>query len=229
MSKIIEKEVIIPESAIKIELTDFNEYVANSQLILEEKEVIDLIEKSFKNTTARGGFVVFNEVVFNDEKGFLIIDKVTLHLYKRVFRFLKNSDSIAILISTAGEGISDLIRYYNSKGDFLRAYIIDLIGTIYVEKVADYVQNQIKEQLNTNITNRYSPGYCNWPTSDQYNLFELLPTNFCGVTLNDSGIMIPLKSISAIVGIGKGVRYVNYDCSFCKDKNCIYRRRPVVD
>lgn len=229
MSKIIEKEITIPENTIEIELKDFNEYVTNSQLILEEQEVLDLIEKSIKSTTARGGFVVYNDIFFNDEKGFLIIDEVTLHLYKKVYKFLKNSDSIAILISTAGEGISDLIRYYNSKGDFLRAYIVDLIGTIYVEKVADYVHNQIKEQLNANITNRYSPGYCNWPTSDQYNLFELLPKNFCGVTLNESGIMIPLKSISAIVGIGEGVRYVNYDCSFCKDKNCIYRRRPVAE
>lgn len=224
MSKVIEKEIIISENVIKIELADFNEYVANSQLILEEKEVIDLIENTIKSTTARGGYVVYDKIAFNDEKGFLYIDKVTLHLYRKVYRFLRNSDSIVILISTAGEGISDLIKYYNSKGDFLRAYIVDLIGTIYVEKIADYVQNQIKEQLNTNITNRYSPGYCNWPTSDQYNIFQLLPENFCGVRLNENGIMIPLKSISAIVGIGKEVRYIKYDCNFCSDKNCIYKR-----
>ena len=63
-----------------------------------------------------------------------------------------------------------------------------------------------QEHLALNSTNRYSPGYCGWHVSEQHKFFAFLPQNYCGIELSDSALMKPVKSVSAIIGIGK-------DCS----------------
>jgi hypothetical protein len=75
------------------------------------------------------------------------------------------------------------------------------------------------------ITNRYSPGYCDWDIREQKKLFELLPENFCGISLLDSMLMKPIKSISGFIGIGSNVTFNRYTCNYCKDRNCLYRNK----
>jgi hypothetical protein len=82
-------------------------------------------------------------------------------------------------------------------------------------------QNQL------NITNRYSPGYCNWSVSEQKLLFSFLPDGFCGIKLNDSALMTPIKSISGIIGIGQNVKMNEYNCNHCGVKDCTYRSKKI--
>jgi len=75
------------------------------------------------------------------------------------------------------------------------------------------------------ITNRFSPGYCGWDVAEQHKLFGFFKDNFCGITLTESALMKPVKSVSGIIGIGRDVKYAPYQCHACEDKNCIYRNR----
>jgi hypothetical protein len=61
---------------------------------------------------------------------------------------------------------------------------------------------------------------------DQFKLFSLLPENFCGIRLTDSALMIPIKSVSGIIGIGENVERKNYPCEICNMKDC-YRKKLV--
>ncbi|MCK7538940.1 MAG: hypothetical protein MZV63_52410 [Marinilabiliales bacterium] len=46
------------------------------------------------------------------------------------------------------------------------------------------------------ITNRFSPGYCGWDVAEQHKLFSFFKDNFCGITLTESALMNPVKSVS---------------------------------
>jgi cobalamin-dependent methionine synthase I len=78
------------------------------------------------------------------------------------------------------------------------------------------------------ITNRYSPGDCGWPVTDQQKLFTLFPENFCGISLSESSLMHPIKSVSGIIGIGQHVRKTAYACDLCEMDTCVYRYRKEV-
>ncbi|MGB5263413.1 MAG: vitamin B12 dependent-methionine synthase activation domain-containing protein, partial [Lutimonas sp.] len=80
---------------------------------------------------------------------------------------------------------------------------------------------------NLAITNRYSPGYCDWKVVDQQKLFSFFPENFCGVSLSETSLMRPIKSVSGIVGIGKNVNYLSYICDKCKNLGCVYRAKKM--
>jgi cobalamin-dependent methionine synthase I len=92
------------------------------------------------------------------------------------------------------------------------------------EKVAEKIQDEIKQSAQGQaeaVSNRYSPGYCGWSVADQHLLFSFLPANFCGITLNESALMHPIKSVSGIIGIGKEMVKNPYQCNICDVTDCI--------
>ena len=100
------------------------------------------------------------------------------------------------------------------------------LGSIVVESAMDIIQEHLKlwmKEQGLKFTNRYSPGYCGWELKEQSKLFGLLPENFCGISLSDSMLMKPIKSVSGIIGIGENVIYDQYTCNYCRDVNCLYR------
>ncbi len=166
-------------------------------------------------------------VKINKESGVMNIEGVDFHPGKIIIFQLRKSESVAVFACTAGSKISERSKKLIEERNLLEGYIFDVAGSEIVEAAADLMQEKLKIMMAAEgmlITNRYSPGYCGWDVSEQHKLFRLIPDNFCGITLTNSALMVPLKSVSGIIGIGKKVRFNPYTCNLCEDKNCIYRR-----
>jgi len=94
--------------------------------------------------------------------------------------------------------------------------------------MAEFVHNEIRKVAEDNrvkITNRFSPGYCQWYVSEQSKLFSLMPEDRLTVKLSDSSLMNPVKSVSGIIGIGEKVIFRDHDCLQCGMKDCIFSNR----
>jgi hypothetical protein len=174
-----------------------------------------------------GGFVLFpdSKLVIGFES--FTLDNVSFNTGETIASQIFGSDNLGIIIATAGGQITEKSRELIENGEFLEGYIIDAVGSLIAEGVADIVQNDLKESQASsglNITNRLSPGYCGWNVSEQHKLFSLLPADFCGVVLNESALMSPIKSISAIIGIGRHIKSGPYLCSICTMEHCYLRR-----
>jgi hypothetical protein len=76
---------------------------------------------------------------------------------------------------------------------------------------------------------RYSPGYCGWHISGQRKLFDTLRPERVGITLRESFLMEPLKSVSGVVLAGPpGIHEfeMSYDfCAQCESHSCLERQR----
>jgi hypothetical protein len=73
-----------------------------------------------------------------------------------------------------------------------------------------------------------NPGMAGWPLLEaQQQVFALLPADEIGVTLNPSGLMEPLKSLSLVVGLGRaGDLAGGRTCDFCTMREtCRYKER----
>jgi len=139
---------------------------------------------------------------------------------------MKEAEKLALFVCTAGEGFTTRSHEYNKEGNYLKGFIVDTMGSWVVERAMDLIQEKLENVLRgleMHITNRYSPGYCNWPVSDQQSLFSLLPELPCNIRLTGSSLMVPIKSVSGIIGIGKKVKKRGYTCDICNNKTCIYR------
>jgi cobalamin-dependent methionine synthase I len=115
-----------------------------------------------------------------------------------------------------------------AEGDMVRVFIADALGSVIAEKCADQMELYLQESINKlgwHHTNRFSPGYCGWHVSQQQLLFPLFDGHTCGVRLTDSSLMLPIKSVSGIIGLGKGVRRLDYTCGLCNFDKCYKRRK----
>lgn len=146
-----------------------------------------------------------------------------------ITRQLKGAEACAVFIATAGEEYQQFID--DCADDILLTFIADAIGSVIAEACGDRMEETLQEQinkLNWNRTNRFSPGYCGWHVREQQLLFPLFGSKTAGVTLTDSSLMMPIKSISGIIGLGPNVKYMQYTCGICTQENCYKRRRPNV-
>lgn len=147
---------------------------------------------------------------------------------KKIISQLKNSEMIAVFVCTIGKGVTEQYKRFTEENEPLKAYFADMLGSIAVEKAMDIFQQQLLEKLLQTkgyaISNRYSPGYCGWLLKEQIKLFELMGDNTCDIRLTDSCLMLPAKSISGVIGIGKKVRFMNHECHLCSLDKCIYRK-----
>lgn len=166
----------------------------------------------------------------NDINGGYILrkaDEVHLDAGAQIDAYLKGAEYLALFTCTAGAIFTDLSSRYNQAGDYLEAYIADAIGSITVEKAMDIIQDQLETEMKAeglSITNRYSPGYCNWPVSGQRELFDVMGEIPVKVSLTESCLMLPIKSVSGVIGIGRNIKKRAYACQICKNKDCIYRK-----
>lgn len=186
-----------------------------------------LARLSESNLEAVGGYLVAPLQQLDLQRGMLTIDGVEFAVGRQVCGYLKEAEEVALFLCTAGALFSDEAHALNAQGDFMEAYMIDAIGSLAVEKAMDAVQELLAEEQATRglkITNRYSPGYCNWPLSDQKPLFAMIGENPTQIELSPSCLMHPIKSVSGMIGIGKAVRRREYGCAVCQNKSCIYRR-----
>lgn len=177
-----------------------------------------------------GGYQIFDRVSFVETGRLIQIADIDFFPQKMVYQQLKNSELIAIFVCTAGEGITDWSKQMFNANEPLKGFIADILGSVVVETGIDVIQKKLDNEMQQSglkITNRYSPGYCGWKTEEQHKLFGLLPEGFCGVTLTESALMQPVKSVSGIIGIGKNVRFNPYTCQICDATSCVYRNRKL--
>lgn len=176
----------------------------------------------------KSGFKVFNPRKVSVDKEYFVIDNRKFDSGKIINVNLKDSETIGFLVATIGSAIGDWYQSLMSQNEILNGYLVDKIASELVEMIGDKTETKLKEilqPLELKTTNRYSPGYCGWNVSDQQKLFSLLPQNFCDVSLNKNSMMLPIKSISAVIGIGKNVEKKNYQCSICDIEFCYKRER----
>jgi hypothetical protein len=145
---------------------------------------------------------------------------------KIVTNYISKAEQFVFFIMTAGKGIELQSQKYLSGSDPLLGYIYDVLGSLTVEASVEKILKDIEENFlldGLKTSNPYSPGYCGWPVSDQQKLFALFKNNTCGITLSDTCLMNPIKSISGLIGVGKDIKKQPYSCTICDSKNCLYR------
>ncbi len=188
-------------------------------------EMVSEIEKIVpQNCEIVGGYCLYDSIQLEASR--VRVKEKYLSVNNMIAKQIKGSDKLAIFVCTIGDKIEKLSRKYFSEGDFPKGYIVDTFGSVLVESAMDIIQERLEMEMkrqDLKITNRYSPGYCKWDVKEQHILFSLLPDKFFGIELTKSALMLPIKSVSGIIGIGRNVKKSAYLCHICNEKDCLYR------
>jgi len=148
---------------------------------------------------------------------------------KIIMNQLRGAEAYALFICTSGTEYEAYQQRLKDVDDMVRVFIADALGSVIAERCADVMEVSLEEsiaKLEWHHTNRFSPGYCGWHVSQQQQLFPLFGGDTCGVRLTDSSLMVPIKTVSGIIGLGRKVRKLDYTCGLCDFTQCYKRRLP---
>ena len=130
---------------------------------------------------------------------------------------LRSCSHAALLVCTLGTTFDALARQVQAR-DFADALLLDGFGGAYVEAGCNAAEREIAAKLpGKYLTDRFSPGYGDLPLDVQSPLLALTDaTRRLGVTLSESNLMNPLKSVTAVIGLSDTPQQARIrGCDFC--------------
>lgn len=158
-----------------------------------EKLVLDAIKPSY----------VYREAVLIKNSENICIENSPLCLVgKDIAHHLENCDKAVIFAATLSSSADSLIRRLEAE-DMSMALTADALCSAAIEQVCDFAEKEIFSELNCGFhTWRFSAGYGDLPLSLQKELTDYLNAQRrIGLTVTDNYLMIPRKSVTAIIGV----------------------------
>lgn len=152
---------------------------------------------------------------------------------------LEGCSQAAFLAATLGSRTERLVQRYR-RMQMSRAVVFEAVCTEAIERYCDGCEEEIRRMLGPGwgLRPRFSPGYGDFPLEYQRELLGVLDAaKRIGLTLTDSLLMAPSKSVTAVIGVyeaadmpggcGRGEDLPGrgaHGCAGCGKEDCAYRR-----
>lgn len=139
---------------------------------------------------------------------------------------LSASDRVIFFAATLGSAADSVIRRAEI-GNMAYALILDALASAMIEEYCDAAEAEIKASVGGYFTWRYSPGYGDYPIELQPDVIKFLNAEkLIGLTVTDSNILLPRKSVTAVIGVSdKEQPGGKRGCEVCAMReNCAFRK-----
>jgi len=154
---------------------------------------------------------------------------LTFKFPESIIKQLKGANHLIIGVVTIGDFLEKRVSELFSQGEYLRALALDAVGSVAVEDFSQKVRNLARQEVigqGFKTSRHFSPGYGGWDVSQQEVIFKIIPADKIGVKLTKGYMMLPQKSLSWVIGVGKKVSKSFSEDNYCKNcqlKSCKYR------
>ena len=137
-----------------------------------------------------------------------------------VTQVMKEAQSVILGVCTLGITMDQKIAQFSQEGDLLAAVILDGVASYLVDQVREtfflrLTDHLTKEGLFSSIP--LCPGESEWTTADHATFFKLLTPIQIGMELKSSMLLIPMKSLSFMIGVSEEkFSLINaHHCDYC--------------
>ncbi|MFZ0449782.1 MAG: hypothetical protein WAL98_11125 [Desulfatiglandaceae bacterium] len=144
---------------------------------------------------------------------------------------MEEAEMAMVSAVTIGAAINDRIAELHRDRRLLDAYLLDSVGVVALGEVGKVVRRLAEKEAESRgwgVSGSLAPGSLQgWPVEGQDELCALIPIDRIHVHLNESGVLIPFKSASSLIGTGPGYpsKKVGSVCRYCSLAKTCWRRR----
>ena len=148
---------------------------------------------------------------------------------RNLSRNLRGCSEVCLMAATLGLGPDRLVQRAEALGKMSRAVILQAAAAAMIEAYCDDVNEEIRREAAPKglfLRPRFSPGYGAFSLEHQTELFRILEVQKkIGVTLTGSLLMMPSKSVTAVIGLSKeNTHCMVQGCEVCGKQDCSFRR-----
>lgn len=147
---------------------------------------------------------------------------------KNLAKNLTDCKEIVVFGATLGVGVDTIITKYG-KINMARAVIMQACAAAIIEEYCDKCQEEIAEGLAERglyLRPRFSPGYGDFGIENQIEFINILESpKKIGLSLTASSMLVPTKSVTAVMGVTSSKEKCNIKgCEECDKTDCLFRR-----
>lgn len=152
---------------------------------------------------------------------------------KDIFAHLRGCYAAMLMALTLGDGVDQALRAAQGQSTLYQT-VMDCCASVAVEQACDLYEVELRRQCETGgeyLTGRFSPGYGDFPIEKQQSMQRLLDTRRrIGLGVTESSILIPRKSVTALLGISdRPVTGKLAGCGNCAlREKCSYRKEGTT-
>jgi len=134
---------------------------------------------------------------------------------------MASAKEVALVVCTIGPKLEARVSQYFAECKPARAVVLDAVGIEAVNQVSEEASRQVEAmatERGLKASVPVNPGMSSLCSlHEQRVVFEVVPAESIGVKLSSSSVMIPLKSVSMIIGLGEDIptRGNGSQCDFC--------------
>lgn len=230
-------KIILPPHYVGIDWDFVKKEVYRSEKVdLEDKgeralNIRSTLHMCFRKARALAdpGYFFQEKKILGIGEDFIEIEGNIRFLSRKIPPFIKGSDKLVLFVVTIGDALEKDAGDLTLSRDPLAGYLLDRIGSFAAESLAQRLENRLRRDyslLKKSVSSRFSPGYCDWPTEEQFKLDKALDFSKANIKLTDGCMMVPKKSISAIVAVADEGIFKDFisSCNICGQENCDFRR-----
>lgn len=191
-----------------------------------------LVESSFEelDRVAKGRIVyrIFELEVSGDEQ--IKIGELEV-ASKNLAKNLRGCSQAVLLCATLGIEVDMLMKRY-SLTQMSRTVVLQACAAAVLEEYLDDWQKDFAQEMKAQgyyLRPRFSPGYGDFNILHQGDILRMLDSaKKIGLTMTDSSMLVPTKSVTAVIGLSEeNVPCHIKGCEVCEKVDCIYRRSSV--
>ena len=144
---------------------------------------------------------------------------------------LAEARELVVVVCTIGSKLEKRVTDYFHQEEPVRGLLLDGAGSAAVDSLTQEACRLVTREAlprGYQASSPLGPGIDGFPISEQWSLFKLVPAEEIGVSLTASGIMVPQKSTSMVIGLGlQMATWTRAEaCARCNLRNtCLYKVR----
>lgn len=188
----------------------------------------DAIRKALSLAEPRG---IWQILPYAPDEGRILGKHPLLLQGHSIRQHLSGAHFVGVLAVTVGAQIEQASSRNFREGKYLEGLLLDAAATAAVEALADQLDSLIQEQSRRSGQKtvwRFSPGYGDWPVTQQNDFAALIGAEEIGITVTEHSMLLPRKSVTAVIGIsGCGQKPLHNKCSACSLITCPFRETDI--
>jgi len=215
------EEVLRYQGYSKKKVKNRNQNILN---ITEEE-----INRGYDIFKPQGIYCLIKITCFTSKERINLENELAFRFSKSIIDRLRGASYLLVGVVTIGDFLEKKVSELFSQGEYPRALALDAVGTVAVEDFSRRVRKLARQEVGEQgfkTSRHFSPGYGGWEVSQQEIIFKSIPADNIGVRLTKNYMMLPQKSLSWAIGVGKEMvtsAGKDNNCENCQSKYCDYK------
>lgn len=218
---------VINAQTVKIDIKEALRYMGYGKADADESTLClseNIKEELHKIIIPKACFIKVPVRIENNEVNLDFLKTKSTSLSKNLY----DCNEAIVFCATIGIEVDRLILKYEQLSSS-KAVIADALASAAIESWCDEINMRFckeEQKKNLYLKPRFSCGYGDFDISCQKDILNILDSaRKIGVNLSQGSMMIPTKSVSAVIGITSKMQNEVQGCNACENKeNCLYKK-----